>query len=187
MKDLEKPTSRHNLERVWMQQAVIKELKKIADDNKSDVHHALQDGESIKITNDRGGDLGTVYRTKPKQRAVIEDLSVAIVDAIEGGAELEDRLPAEGSEDYWRAVDVLQEHAPHLLRTVLLEVEEERIAKDVLEDYHALGVVRPGWRISDGSGGYTAVRTNALGKKIVSHLVDQALGVLALEEANDGE
>lgn len=187
MTDIEKQgaRSRKNLERVLMQQAVVRDLKKFADDEKTALHHHLADGETIKVANSRGGELGSIYRTRGKQRAVVETPEVVLGEAAAAGAELEDRLPVEGSANYWQAVEVLQEHAPHLLRTVLLEMEEERIADEVLAEYHASGVVAPGWRISEGKGGYTSVRLAPLGKEVAARMVSQARGVMELEAGNE--
>ena len=190
MTDIQKagPRDPRSIERVWLQQQAIKGLKRIADDHKAALHNMLQDGESLKVVNARGGELGTVYRTKAKQQAVIEDKAEALADAQDRGAEIEDLLPVEGSPNYWHAVDVLKEHAPHLLRVEILDHEVKRLAEEVLAEYHETGEVRPGWRISEGKGGYTAVRASDLGKRIAETQLNSMLGILELEKGNeDGE
>lgn len=177
--------SRENLERVLLQAAVIKELQNVANDDKARVHHLLEDGETIKVANARGGDLGSIYRTRGKQQAVITDMAVVLAQAVDSGAELEDRLPNEGSPQYWEAVEVLQEHAPHLVRVVILEHEQERMAEEVLKEYHASGDVPEGWRISEGKAGYTAVRTSKLGKEVAARMFDKARGVMYLEAGHE--
>ena len=177
--------SQGNLERTFLQMAIAREIRKIADDSKEKLHHQMRRGESLKVTNKRGGELGTIYRTQSKPRAVIADESVALAMADSEGAELEDRLPKEGSPAYWEAVEVIEKHAPHLIRVVLLE--QERIAEEVLEDYYITGDVKPGWKISEGKPGYTAIRQSDVGKQIVENMVDGALGLLPLARGNDDE
>lgn len=181
------PRDPRSIERVLLQQAVMRELKKFADDEKQAVHDVLGPGESVRVFNERGGHLGTITRNAPKQRAVIVDPSVVLAEAQASGAELEDRLPEYGSPQYWEAVDVLLAHAPHLVQVNLLEQEEERLAEEVLAEYHRSGAVAEGWRISDGSGGYTSVRTSTLGKEVAGRMVSQARGVLELEKGNSDE
>lgn len=176
-----------NLERALLQQAVIKELKKIADEDKGMIHHALENGEKRAVKNARGAELGSIYRTSPKPQFVIEDIAAVAPTADE--SEIIDLLPSNpDSLEYWRAVEVLQEHAPELLTTTLAKGERDRLAAEVEEQWKITGKLPAGWGIQEGKDGYTVMRPNATGKKVAEHMLGQTKDVLALTEgANHGE
>lgn len=175
-----------NLERALLQQAVIKELKKIADEDKGMIHHALENGEKRAVKNARGAELGSIYRTSPQAVFVIEDIAAVAPTADE--SEIIDLLPNNpDTEGYMQAVRVLEEHAPHLLGMTLTKTERDRLAAEVEEQWKITGKLPAGWGIQEGKDGYTVMRPNATGKKVAEYMLGQTKDVLALTEGAKDE
>lgn len=176
-----------NLERAMLMAAVVKELKQQAEDAKGEIHHALQNGESIKVTNTRGAEIGSVYRTNPKPKFVVEDMAAVLPVAMDEGREIIDLLPQDpGSVEYAQAVEVLQEHAPGLLRSHVEGADLRDMAKQVEEDWKVTGNLPAGWAIQEARDGYTAMKPNETGKKIVQNLLGETQVVLQLSGGDDG-
>ena len=181
----ERIRSRENLEKYLLQQTVIKHLSDLSKDFKAEIHAVLENGETIRVTNERGVEIGSVYRTNPKPTFVIEDISLVLPQADE--SEIMDRLPEVDTEEYFQVLDLVAEHAPDLLATpVLTEQEEARLRDDVKKEWELTGNVAPGWRLEEGRAGYTAARTNDLGKELVARMLEGTKSALELTEGNDG-
>lgn len=176
-----------NLERAMLMSAVVKELNQQAKDAKGEIHHAMRNGERITVTNERGAEIGSVYRTNPKPRFVVEDMAAVLPAAEDEGREVIDLLPDDpNSEAYQEAVGVLLAHAPHLLRTMVSDADLRDMAKQVEERWKITGELPAGWGIQEAKDGYTAMKPNDTGKAIVRHMLGEAQDVLRLTEGNDG-
>lgn len=177
-----------NLERALLQQAVIKKLKEIADDDKARIHHALANGEKRAVKNARGAELGSVYRTNPKPRFVIEDMAAVLPEAQDKGMEIIDLLPTDpGSPEYHEAAAILAEHAPELLHQQITKADLDALTAEVKEQWEITGQLPAGWAIQEGKDGYTAMRPNTTGKKVVEHMLSKTKDVLALTEGGQDE
>jgi len=163
---------RENLETVLLQQAVVKELKKIADDGKQALHAVLADGEKRVVLNERGAELGSIYRTSSKPAAKIVDINVVAAQADEQGEEIIYRLPALGTPEYERVVDLVLSHDPDLAVVEIAPDGVKAMSEKVLADWEVTGNVPDGWEIVDGKAGYTATRLSAVGKRVVAHLME---------------
>ena len=167
----EKLLSRENLEVAMLQDAVVKELTKIAKDSKNDIHSVLADGEKQLVRNERGVELGSIYRTSPKPTARIVDLAAVAAQADDAGEELEYRLPAPGTAEYQQVVDLVLVHNEDLLVLDLTPEAVKNLSEKVLAEWKVTGKVPVGWEISEGKSGYTAIRPNTVGKEIVQRLM----------------
>ncbi|WP_293955051.1 hypothetical protein [uncultured Corynebacterium sp.] len=175
----EKLLSRENLEVAMLQDAVVKELTKIAKDSKSDIHSVLADGEKQLVRNERGVELGSIYRTSPKPTARVVDLAAVAAQADEAGEELEYRLPAPGTAEYQQAVELVLVHNEDLLVLDLTPEAVKNLSEKVLAEWQVTGKVPVGWEIVEGKSGYTAIRPNAVGKEIVQRLMSGQQDLLA--------
>lgn len=167
----EKLLSRENLEVAMLQDSVVKELAKIAKDSKNDIHSVLADGEKQVVRNERGVELGSIYRTSSKPTARIVDLAVVAAQADDAGEELEYRLPAPGTAEYQQVVDLVLVHNEDLLVLDLTPEAVKNLSEKVLAEWKVTGKVPVGWEISEGKSGYTAIRPNTVGKEIVQRLM----------------
>lgn len=174
----EKLLSPQNLERTLLQQAVVKELKKIADDAKADIHSVLADGEKQVVKNERGAELGSIYRTSPKPTARITDLAAVAAQADEAGEELEYKLPPPGTAEYQQVVDLVLVHNEDLLILDLTPEAVKNLSEKVLAEWKITGKVPVGWEIAEGKSGYTATRLNDTGKQVVARLMDGTQNLL---------
>ena len=178
----ERVLSREHLEQVSMEVAVAKALYAYAKDRQSEIDTLLENGESRKVLNPRGAHVSTISKSNPQPRFVIEDMAAVLPAAMDAGAEIIDCLPTDGTEAAQEAVEVLREHAPHLLRPVLPEVEEERLRDDVRARWEVTGELPAGWTIQEARPGTTSVRVSKTGKEIVAHLLEGTKDVLELTE-----
>lgn len=181
----ERVLSREHLEQVSMEVAVSKALYAYAKDRQSEVDGLLENGESRKILNARGAHVSTISKSNPQPRFIIEDMAAVLPTALDAGREVVDLLPIEGTEDAQEAVGVLREHAPHLLRPVLPEVEEESMRDDVKAEWEITGKVPAGWAVQEARPGVTSVRVSKTGKAIVDRALGDMKGVLELERGTD--
>ena len=182
----ERVLSREHLEQVSMEVAVSKALYAYAKDRQSEVDGLLENGESRKILNARGAHVSTISKSNPQPRFIIEDMAAVLPAALDAGREVVDLLPIEGTEDAQEAVEVLREHAPHLLRPVLPEVEEESMRDDVKAEWEITGKVPVGWAVQEARPGVTSVRVSKTGKAIVDRALGDMKGLLELEGRDDG-
>lgn len=182
----ERVLSREHLEQVSMEVAVSKALYAYAKDRQSEVDGLLENGESRKILNARGAHVSTISKSNPQPRFIIEDMAAVLPAALDAGREVVDLLPIEGTEDAQEAVEVLREHAPHLLRPVLPEVEEESMRDDVKAEWEITGKVPAGWAVQEARPGVTSVRVSKTGKTIVDRALGDMKGLLELERGNNG-
>lgn len=174
----EKLLSRENLERTLLQQAVVKDLKKIADDSKAEIHSVLADGEKQVVKNERGAELGSIYRTSPKPTARIVDLAIVAAQADDAGEELEYRLPAPGTPEYQQVVELTLVHNEDLLILDLTPEAVKNLSEKVLKEWKVTGQVPAGWEIVEGKSGYTATRLNDTGKEVLQRLMQGTQGLL---------
>lgn len=181
----ERLLSREHLEQVSMEVAVSKALYAYAKGRQSEIDGLLENGESRKVLNDRGVHVSTIGKSNPQPRFVIEDMAAVLPAAMDAGAEIIDCLPVEGTEAAQEAVEVLAEHAPHLLRPVLPEVEEERLRDDVKAEWEITGKVPAGWAVQEARPGVTSVRVSKTGKAIVDRALGNMKGLLELEGGTD--
>lgn len=169
---------RENLETVLLQQQVVKELKKIADDGKQAIHSVLADGEKRVVLNQRGAELGSIYRTSPKPAARIVDLAVVAAQADDAGEELEYKLPAPGTPEYQQVVELVLVHNEDLLVLDLTPEAVNNLSEKVLKDWKVTGEVPAGWEIAEGKSGYTATRLNDTGKDVLQRLMQGTQNLL---------
>lgn len=175
--------SREHLEKVSMEVAVSKALYAVAKDHQNEVDALLENGQSIKVLNSRGVHIATVGKSNPQPKFVVADMAVVLPGAVDAGCEVVDLLPDdESSEAYAAAVEVLAEHAPHLLRPVLPEHEEERLRDDVRTRWEVTGELPAGWEIQEARSGSTSVRVSKVGKEMVAHLLEGTKSVLEITE-----
>ena len=175
----EKLLSRENLEIAMLQDAVVKELTKIAKDSKNDIHSVLADGEKQLVRNERGVELGSIYRTSPQPPARVVDLAAVAAQADEAGEELEYKLPAPGTAEYQQVVELVLVHNEDLLVLDLTPEAVKNLSEKVLAEWQVTGKVPVGWEIVEGKSGYTAIRPNAVGKEIVQRLMAGQQDLLA--------
>lgn len=178
--------SREHLEQVSMEVAVSKALYAYAKDRQSEIDGLLENGESRKVLNERGAHVSTIAKSNPQPRFVIEDMAAVLPAALDAGHEVVDCLPLEGTGEYMEAVDVLAQHAPHLLRPVLPEHEEESLRDDVKAEWEVTGKVPAGWAVQEARPGVTSVRVSKTGKAIVDRALGDMKGLLELEGRDNG-
>ena len=181
----ERLLSREHLEQVSMEVAVSKALYAYAKDRQGEIDSLLENGETRKILNERGAHVSTIGKSNPQPRFVIEDMAAVLPAAMAAGAEIIDCLPVEGTEAAQEAVEVLREHADHLLRPVLPEVEEESLRDDVKAEWEITGKVPAGWAVQEARPGVTSVRVSKTGKAIVDRALGDMKGLLELEGGTD--
>lgn len=174
----EKLLSRENLERTLLQQAVVKDLKRIADDSKAEIHSVLADGEKQVVKNERGAELGSIYRTSPKPAARIVDLAVVAAQADDAGEELEYKLPAPGTPEYQQVVELTLVHNEDLLILDLTPEAVKNLSEKVLKEWKVTGQVPAGWEIVEGKSGYTVTRLNDTGKEVLHRLMQGTQNLL---------
>lgn len=140
-------------------------------------------GEKHDIKNEQGLKLGAASMSAPNKKAVCKDAAILTAMADERGMELVDHLPKPGTEEVERAIEVLTEHAPELLRTDVSKQDSDEIAAQVLERWQVTGVVPMGWEIVDASTprfSVTRART-APAKAAMAHLAGQVDHILSIE------
>lgn len=182
----ERLLSREHLEQVSMEVAVAKALYAYAKDRQAEIDSLLENGESRKVLNERGAHVSTISKSNPQPRFVIEDMAAVLPAALDAGHEVVDCLPLEGTSEYMEAVEVLAEYAPHLLRPVLPEHEEESLRDDVKAEWEVTGKVPAGWAVQEARPGVTSVRVSKTGKAIVDRALGDMKGLLELEGRDDG-
>ena len=140
-------------------------------------------GERHEVKNAQGLKLGSVGMSSPNKKAVPTDEHVILAQAQDKGMDLIDDLPRSGTEAYQQAVDVLYEHAPHLLTTTVAADDVKILAAEVLAQWQITGEVPAGWKITDASApkfSLTKART-AQAKAAVAHLATQIEHTLSIE------
>lgn len=172
--------SRGSLTRLVVEAAVMKQMQDAHKAFKSDVAKTLSPGESMKVKNDQGLDIGSVSMSAPNMKAVCGDKSILLADADQRGMELIDALPSPGSDKYQRAVDYLFENAPELLETHISSDDENQLAQEVLENWQITGELPTGWKIVQASAPSIRVTPGrtAPAKAAINHLVGKMNEIL---------
>lgn len=196
-----------NLYELLMVDATLKKLLALVKDRKAEMLNVMQEGESVKIFNPRGAQIGSLSKSARKNTAIIEDMAAALPTLAEK-YELEDTLPepdtlefeealawlqdnhpelltlpAPGTKKYVQAVNSLYDHAPQLLGTPELTAEDaEQAADDVLETWNAGGDLPEGWGIKAGGRAPTvSIRTNKTGKAAVEIMLKKATNLFEID------
>ncbi|APT85337.1 hypothetical protein [Corynebacterium aquilae] len=139
-------------ERLVMQAAVLKAAKEIHDQEKKLLLEELEEGERVIAKNSEGVKLGTLSKTAPEPKAVVEDM--AAVCATLTPDDFDYSIP---SRNMVQALAVIGEHAPELLdfepkAHILAEQERAALAA------HKAGEELPaGWGIHKKAG-YLTIR-----------------------------
>lgn len=172
--------SEGSLKRLLIEAAVLKKMQDAHKLYKSDVQKTLSTGESIKVKNDQGLELGSVSMTSPSMKAVCSDKSILLATADERGMELVDSLPAPGSDKYQQVVDYLYENAPELLETNVTRDDADQLGKEVLENWQITGELPAGWKTVEASTASIRVTPgrSAPAKAAIDHLVGKMNDIL---------
>lgn len=173
------PDGRELLERVTALQALSTTIYSMLDDAKRDLHQIMQDGETRKAFSTRGIHLATIPRSKPNPKAKITDPAVVMADAEARGMELADTLPAPGTEEHEQVIELVREHAPHLLGAPrLANPEEEKALADLaLTTWKATGTAPIGWKVTPGGAGSISVRLTPEAKALAEQWITD-MGIL---------
>lgn len=149
------PRHPDNLRRLLMQDYALGVLYGIHKDEKARTAAAFNPGEKAEITNKQGVKVGSVSMSQPKKRAVPDDDSVLLGYAVEHGHEVEDRLPAPGTPEYNRVIDLIYTAGlqDELLTPGVSKETADDIRAEVLEawEFSTDGEVPTGWTIRDAS------------------------------------
>lgn len=196
-----------NLYELLMVDATLKKLLALVKDRKAEMLNAMQEGESVKIFNPRGAQIGSLSKSARKNVAVIEDMAAALPTLAEkyeledtlpepGTAEFDEAvaylqlhapevltLPQPGTKEYVDAVNIIYDNAPELLGTPTLTAEDaEQAAEDVLETWNAGGDLPAGWQIkTSGRAPSVSIRTNKTGKAAVEIMLTKATSLFEID------
>lgn len=108
-------------------------------DPRAAMHEALSNGDRLSIVSPLdGADIGDVLRTKPKPVAEVTDQDALEAWLVEHYPELLEQRRGIAAHHLDEALDVLQEHAPHLV-TVEDDTVPERLVSAVLAATLAAG------------------------------------------------
>ncbi|MBV7292330.1 hypothetical protein [Corynebacterium sp. TAE3-ERU16] len=172
--------SREVLEKLILQQAVIKELVRINKEWKADLAEVMRDGESLPVTNERGLKLGTFSKSLPKPKARVVKESVLL--EVAGEEDTEWYLPEINLQ---AAVDVVMEHAPELMSLRLTEAARTRMETDAINRWKKTGEQTPGFEVSVGEGSLSG-RPNTDAAEAAENILAGITSLPALE-AGEGE
>lgn len=141
------------LRQLLMQDYALGQLYEIHKDLKADIAREFTAGEKIEITNEQGVKLGSVSMSQPNKKAVPDDDSVLLGYATTHGYEVEDTLPAYGTPEYNKVIDLIYAagREDELLVASVSPADEKEIAGKVLSDWQFTGDIEPGWSITDAS------------------------------------
>lgn len=141
------------LRQLLMQDYALGQLYEIHKDFKADVAAEFDAGEKVEITNEQGVKLGSVSMSQPNKKAVPDDNSVLLGYAVTHGYEVEDTLPAYGTPEYNKVIDLIYAagREEELLGASVSPADEKEISGKVLDDWQFTGNIEPGWSITDAS------------------------------------
>lgn len=141
------------LRQLLMQDYALGQLYGIHKDLKADIASQFTSGEKVEITNEQGVKLGSVSMSQPSKKAVPDDDSVLLGYATSHGYEVEDVLPAYGTPEYNKVIDLIYAagREGELLGVSVSPSDEKEIAAKVLEGWQFTGELEPGWKIQDAS------------------------------------
>lgn len=175
--------------RLITEAALLDELYKRHKEFKEELAGGFEPGDKRTIKNRQGLELGSASKTAPAPKAVPDDMSVILTQADAEGRELIDELPAPGTPEYDEVMDLVFNHAPHLLRTSIGKDDADAMAKDALEHWQITGEVKPGWKITEGSRATFRLNKgrSKAAKAAVAHLVTKIDGLLELPSGESNE
>lgn len=141
------------LRQLLMQDYALGQLYAIHKDLKADISREFEAGESKQISNEQGVKLGSVSMSQPKKTVVPDDDSVLLGYAAAHGYEIEDRLPAYGTPEYNKVIDLIYAagREDELLGASISPDDEDKILKKLTAGYRETGEVEPGWTVIDAS------------------------------------
>lgn len=168
------------LTRLILEQAIMGNLKKENEAFKSQVSKAFKPGESSKVKNAQGLDIGSVSKSAPNKKAVCNDQSIVLAMAIDKGYDIHDALPVPGSDKAAELVDYLFENAPQFLESSISAPDLKEMSDEVLENHMIKGELPAGWEIVEASSPSFRVTPgrSAAAKAAIEHLLTQVEGLL---------
>lgn len=178
--------SQDTLRQLLMQDYALGQLYGIHKDLKADISAQFSAGEKVEITNDQGVKLGSVSMSQPNKKAVPDDESVLLGYATAHGYEVEDTLPAYGTPEYNKVIDLIYAagREDELLGASVTPADRKEIEDKVLEDWQFTGELEPGWAITDASQPRFTLSKGrtAQAKKALEHFTAPVRDALAIPE-----
>lgn len=183
------------LRQLLMQDYALGQLYGIHKDLKADIAAQFDPGESVKIKNPQGFDLGSVNMSSPSKKAVPDDDSILLGYAVEHGYDVEDVLPARGTEEYNQVIDLIYAagREDELLRPAVTKEHEKEIVEKITADYGINEDSLPiGWTVKDASQPRFSLRkgTSPQAKAALEHFtapVREALEIPEFKQIEKGD
>lgn len=175
-------------EKLLLQSVVLRRLNGIHKEFKDSIVKELQPGDSRKVKNAQGLELGTVSMSSPNVKAVCTDNAILLAMANEQGSEIVDGLPAPRDERHQQIIDLLFEIGrTDLLESSVVKEDADAIAAKVLEEWQISGQLPTGWEIKEASSPRVTInskRSNAA-RAAIDHLVKEAGAVLEITDGKE--
>ena len=181
-------TLTHELNMVMREACVLDQLYSLHKDRKDALARLFRPGEKHDVTNAQGLRMGSMSLSQPNKKAVCTDESILVGTAEAKGMELIDHLPAEGTPEYVEAIEVLREHAEHLLPPPTISRDDAaELASEALEQWQITGRAPLGWEITDASKPRFTVSKprDAAGRAAMRHLIGQVHNILEIEQPKE--
>lgn len=175
--------------RLTLEAAALKHLIARHEDLKTTIGKTFNPGDKRTIKNAQGVTLATVSKTEPNKKAVCNDTNILLAMANDRGLEIVDSLPAPDSDKGRQILELLEEHAPHLLDSAVTEADQKILAAEVLKKWQITGELPTGWEIKQASNprfGVSLGRTSTA-QAATAHMLTQIDDVLALETKTNQE
>lgn len=182
------------LRQLLLQDYALGQLYEIHKDLKAAVAREFGVGESTRITNERGVELGSVSMSQPKKKAVPDDDSVLLGYAAAHGYDVEDTLPAYGTPEYNKVIDLIYAagREDELLGASVAPADREEIEDKVLHDWQDTDELEPGWTITAASEPRFSLRKGGTpqAKKALERFtapVREALAIPEFKQIEEGD
>lgn len=175
-------------EKLLLQSVVLRRLNGIHKEFKDSIVKELQPGDSRKVKNAQGLELGTVSMSSSNVKAVCTDNAILLAMANEQGGEIVDGLPAPSDERHQQIIDLLFEIGrTDLLESSVVKEDADAISAKVLEEWQISGQLPTGWEIKEASSPRVTInskRSNAA-RAAIDHLVKEAGAVLEITDGKE--
>lgn len=148
------PRSQANLARLLKQRYILDKLYAIHEEEKQATAREFEPGDSTKIKNEHGIEIGSVGMTAPSMKAVPDDDSILLAYANDHGHEVEEFLPEDGTEEYNAVIALVVEAGRmDLLRLGVDPAVRKEVCDEVLTKWeNSAGKDLPtGWSIKPAS------------------------------------
>lgn len=149
-----------------IRKAIVKQAAIMVKDEQAALHRALDDGDSVAVTDVSGRKLGTVTRSFPAPRAKVADEDVVLQNTPEADRDLYFK-----DSDLPEVYAIIAAEAPHLLYEKPSEKYLAAEAKAVAKRWEEYGEDTSGWYVSRPEG-TTSARANSLADSAALRLLE---------------